>query len=616
MKKFMIAALAAGMLTACSDSAVVETPAGGGAQWGADGTGYVSLSINLPKTTSAGRTNDNDQFNDGNANEWAVNDAILVLFTQSNSQTEGEAQFQAAYQLPVNFKQNGDTDDQITATAKITKRIQAIDGDNNIKALVILNGISSGAFKCANGVAVDDKENATLKYVKADASEAAIDKGTTFSEFQAYTSNISTNAQKGLLMMNAPLTDAQSNSGSLTFTGKTVSTLSEIIADNIKYTAAEAAAAPAANIYVERAVAKVTMSTDNTTGDVPGGTGSPRTLDYEILGIALDNTNPTSYLVRNADLIDPNMMALRSASTAVQNLPTGYRMIGNETVGNDKPAAGGKALYRTYFAKDVNYDTNATLTTSEIISSYDAKWVAPAAVANSPLYCLENTFDVARMDFHNTTRAILKVQIGDGSDHYIMHNWDNAGDTWCNETEMKEKVLANIQAMAVYQGKTISEVKLKPTDSGVENVLVLESYKVDDTETTSGTNFNTAKNRIGDVYKYVNGIAYYEVRIQHFGDDLTPWNGVDTKKEWTTAPKEGTINTIYPDPQEQNYLGRYGVLRNNWYNLTVKSVKRIGTPYIPKAKDNHTPDDVINSYISVNINILSWAKREQGVDLQ
>lgn len=616
MKKFMIAALAAGMLTACSDSAVVETPAGGGAQWGADGTGYVSLSINLPKTTSAGRTNDNDQFNDGNANEWAVNDAILVLFTQGNTENEGQAKFQAAYQLPVNFKQNGDTDDQITATAKITKRIQAIDGDNNIKALVILNGISSGAFKCGNGVAVDNKDNATLKYKKADGSEADIEQGsTTFSDFQAYTSKISTDAQKGLLMLNAPLTDAQSATGSPTFSGKTVSTLSEIIADNIKNTAAAAAAAPAANIYVERAVAKVTMSNTNTNGTVPGGTSSPRTLDYKILGIALDNTNPTSYLVRNADLIDPNMMALRSASTAVQNLPTGYRMIGNETVGNDKPAAGGKALYRTYFAKDVNYDTNATLTTSEIISSYDAKWVAPAAVANSPLYCLENTFDVARMDFHNTTRAILKVQIGDGSDHYIMHNWDNAGDTWCNETEMKEKVRANIQAMAVYQGQTISEVVMEEK-ADIQNVWVLKSYKVGTTLTENGTDFETAQNRIGDVYKYENGIAYYEVRIQHFGDDLTPWNGVDTKKEWTTAPKEGTINTIYPDPQEQNYLGRYGVLRNNWYNLTVKSVKRIGTPYIPKAKDNHTPDDVINSYITVNINILSWAKRDQGVELQ
>lgn len=607
MKKFMIAALAAGMLTACSDSAVVETPAGGGAEWGADGTGYVSLSINLPKTTSVGRANDN--FEDGNANEWAVNDAILVLFTQGSTETEGDAKFQAAYQLPVNFNQSGTTTDQITATAQITKRIQAISGDQ-IKALVILNGISSGAFKCANGVAVDDKENASLKYINAAGTEQDVTVGTKFSDFQGYTSKISTDASKGLLMMNAPLTDAQSATGSVDFTGKTVSTLSEIIADNIKNTAAAAAAAPAANIYVERAVAKVTLSN----GATISGTVVAGGMNYEILGIALDNTNPTSYLVRNADLITTTMMGLRSAASAVQDLSTGYRMVGNVTVGKSKPTAG-TDMYRTYFATSTNYDGSAELDTKTTISTFDSKWVTPANISDKPLFCLENTFPVAQMVFDNTTRAILKVKIGDGSTKYIMHNWDNAGDTWCDQATMEGKVLNNIKAMAVYQGKSITDVVLEKK-AGFENVLVLKSYKVDGEATTSGDNFDTAKNRIGDVYKYVDGIAYYEVRIQHFGDDLTPWNGVDTKKEWTTAPKEGTINTIYPDPQEQNYLGRYGVLRNNWYNLTVNSVKRIGTPFIPAVTGVNTPDDVINSYISVNINILSWAKREQGVDLQ
>ena len=608
MKKFMIAALAAGMLTACSDSAVVETPAGGGAQWGADGTGYVSLSINLPKTTSAGRANDN--FDDGNDNEWAVNDAILMLFVQTTA-NEGDAEFKAAYQLPVNFETGPNS--QITATAQITKRIQAISG-GTIKALVILNGISSGVFKCDNTIAVDDKDNPTLFYTGEPGSgsytEVATD--TKFSTFQTYLSQIPTSVAKGFLMMNAPLTNAQSNTGTVNFTGKTVSTLSEIIANNIKYTAAEAAAAPAANIYVERAVAKVTMSNTNITGKVPGGTSTPRTLDYEILGIALDNTNPTSYLVRNADLINPTMMALRAASPTLPNPVTGYRMIGNETVGNDKPAAGGIALYRTYFAKDVNYNENATtLTTSNTISEYNAKWVAPANVAGSPLYCLENTFDVAHMDFHNTTRAILKVKIGDGSDHYIMHNWDNAGDTWSTQAEMEAKVEESLENMSIYSGKNISNVLLATT--GVENVLVLAGYQVNGSAVdVLSSDFAAAKARIGDIYKYANGIAYYEVRIQHFGDDLTPWN----KDEYTTAPKEGDINSIYPEPQAQNYLGRYGVLRNNWYNLTVNSVKRIGTPFIPKVKNVDTPDDVINSYISVNINILSWAKREQGVDLQ
>ena len=121
MKKFMIAALAAGMLTACSDSAVVETPAGGGAQWGADGTGYVSLSINLPKTTSAGRTNDNDQFEDGLPSEYAVNDAVLLLFKGSSG--EALSTFQGAYKLPVHFASGDPT--QITSTANITKRIKA-----------------------------------------------------------------------------------------------------------------------------------------------------------------------------------------------------------------------------------------------------------------------------------------------------------------------------------------------------------------------------------------------------------------------------------------------------------------------------------------------------------
>lgn len=610
MKKFMIAALAAGMLTACSDSAVVETPAGGGAQWGADGTGYVSLSINLPKTTSAGR--DNDKFDDGNANEWAVNDAILVLFTQASGETEGQAQFQAAYQLPVNFNQTGTTTDQITATALITKRIQAISGDK-IKALVILNGISSGAFKCGNGVAVDDKNTPNLKYVDAEGHENAIAQGTLFSAFQAYTSKISTDAQKGLLMLNAPLTNAQSNTGDLNFSGKTVSTLSEIIADNIKNTAAAAADAPAANIYVERAVAKVTMSTTGLTGSIVNGNG----LTYTILGIALDNTNPTSYLVRNADLIDATTdattMGLRSASTAVKNLTTGYRMVGNETVGIDKPGSSTN-LYRTYFAESTNYAGTAALETETDIDNYT--WTAPGDVATNPLFCLENTFPVNQMVFDNTTRAILKVKIDNGiGDRYILHNWDNAGDTWCDQTTMENNVLNNIKAMAVYQGKAITDVVLEDK-AGIENVLVLKSYKVGGVETTSGTDFETAQNRIGDVYKYVDGIAYYEVRIQHFGDDLTPWN----KDECTDgiAPKEGGINTIYPTgvSQDGNYLGRYGVLRNNWYNLTVNSVKRIGTPFIPKVKNVDTPDDVINSYISVNINILSWAKRDQGVELQ
>lgn len=100
--------------------------------------------------------------------------------------------------------------------------------------------------------------------------------------------------------------------------------------------------------------------------------------------------------------------------------------------------------------------------------------------------------------------------------------------------------------------------------------------------------------------------------IKHFGDQLTPWNTWETDPN---KPSAGGIDQIYPTTnRDANYLGRYGVVRNNWYELKINSVKRPGKPAINTPKD--TPDDELNSYISVSINILSWPKRSQDVDLQ
>ena len=60
-------------------------------------------------------------------------------------------------------------------------------------------------------------------------------------------------------------------------------------------------------------------------------------------------------------------------------------------------------------------------------------------------------------------------------------------------------------------------------------------------------------------------------------------------------------------------MGRYGVVRNNWYELEVNSIKGIGYAVIPPT--NKVPDDVLDQYISVKINILSWAKRSQSEEL-
>ena len=115
------------------------------------------------------------------------------------------------------------------------------------------------------------------------------------------------------------------------------------------------------------------------------------------------------------------------------------------------------------------------------------------------------------------------------------------------------------------------------------------------------------KAAVGSVVCYKGGVSYYTVRIKHFGDDLTPW------KNGELDVKPGSV---YPDgtkTAENNWLGRYGVLRNNWYDIEVTGVKGLGSATIPELTG--TTDDELESYIAVRINVLSWAKRTQGAVL-
>ncbi|MDE5880249.1 MAG: Mfa1 fimbrilin C-terminal domain-containing protein [Muribaculaceae bacterium] len=115
------------------------------------------------------------------------------------------------------------------------------------------------------------------------------------------------------------------------------------------------------------------------------------------------------------------------------------------------------------------------------------------------------------------------------------------------------------------------------------------------------------------VYKYKGGKAFYEVRIKHFGDDLTPWNPDDHSTASTIEESYGPTLA----ERKRNYLGRYGIVRNNWYDLNVSTIKRLGPPVDPAKWDDSwpgKPDDNKDEYIAVILRVLSWAKRTQNVE--
>lgn len=596
LNKFLLSAIAAASMTACSDSPeIVDNNKG---HWNADGTGYVSLSISMPDNVgSKGSRANNDIFEKGDDNEYAVKNATLVIFS-GDTDDEASMKIEAAYDLPLSFTTEGGDGNQIISKGKLTKQINKIT-KTYAKALVILN-MPSNLHLDGNKLTYD------VTTTGAPSTTTETFNGT-FTDFQALQSklNVDVDDTKGFTMTNAPLTKGQSGT-TVPTTGETT-TLATINKDNIKPTAEEASNHPAAEIYVERSVAKVTVN--NSTGTTPTITTNTN-IKYSIDGYVLDNTNTTSYIVRNADETATKWYNLKSKSASVSGSDQ-YRFIGTS------PVYG--SYYRTYWAKDPNYtnpagETGQAKVGLETNTTYDT-----FTSIDKASYCRENTFDVENQTQENTTRAILRVQMWTGEDGnkghtYYMYN-DDATTFTDNLASAANNIVNNLAG--VPSGTTVQEVVLEGLVNGkakIKHIKINSSA----TEVSDGNIFESLKNYFGDITVYTNGYAYYPVLIKHFGDQLTPWNITDAaKKEWTTQPSAGGIDQIYPNGdsnRDANYLGRYGVVRNNWYELKINSVKRPGKPAINTPKD--TPDDELESYISVSINILSWAKRSQDVDLQ
>lgn len=591
LNKFLLSAIAAASLTACSDSPeIVDNNKG---HWNADGTGYVSLSISMPDNVgSKGSRTTNDDFHKGDDKEYVVKKALLIIFTSTNKDaTEGLYTCEAAYDLTTNFtkEDNG----QIGATSKVTQKINQIDANKYAKALVILNAPDDFIANANDKLSISGSEFTGP-----------------FNDFKGKTATLSTNLADGFTMTNAPLTTAQSTSS--TEPSGSTSTLADIDKTKILPTQEQASTQPASTIYVERSVAKVTVNNNITTAK-PLPENSK--FNIEIKSFALNNTNKESHIVRN---VDNSWKTYVSQASSVSSYDDKYRFVGYK----EPITFNGENHYRTYWAKDPNYDGNATLE-----KNLPTNWEETFG-STHPLYCLENTFNVASQTHRNTTRVVVKAEIKDKNntgDAETLYMWNNDANTLANINAFKTTATGGTSTVGsavkeanklydvIATGKTIKEIGLSTNDGYV----TVSSITFDgEAAISTGAAFDAVKNYFGDIAKYNNGEVYYSVLIKHFGDRLTPWNAGEWGTDESKKPQSGNnVNAIYPNTnRDNNYLGRYGVVRNNWYEINLNKINKIGTPDIDYDKD--TPDDELDSYISVSINILSWAKRKQDVDLQ
>lgn len=565
-------AVIAAMTASCSSN---EDLGNAGTGTNESGVGYATFSINLP-TTSGTRADGDPTFEDGDANEYDVFNATLLVFKKGT--TAGEGNYTLAETVDLGSMQpwKNPSETGVTTQAKITAKLSNVDKSGDYFALVLLN----------NGSGSDAK--VTLPSV-----------GDTFSAWNAATNAKATftDTKKGFYMANAPLYNA---------TDKSVTTLVAI--DNSKIFPTEAQASSgdaAADIYVERGLAKVTLKNTSTDEKSVAASSSYAGDKVKINNWALDVTNKKTFPIHNVDGLSTDYEDIwKNEPAAGSSNPSNQRFVDNNDLTNVK---------RVYWGTDPNYkETNLSAETTESKTAREEnfnyiKKENLTADPNKPLYCLENTFNLDNMKQGQTTRVIFKASYtpkdftpADGKTFYKI---GTSVALW-KESELKDHIKAAVTKVITdaTEGNTTIDLAAEGnniTTAGNHEIkaanITVTGHIVTDAEAKAVSD-KVGLTKDAGISTYANGESYYIARIKHFGDVLTPWN----------SGAYGTNNLAY--------LGRYGMLRNNWYELNVQSVSGPGYPDVPEVKPN-TPDDEDDQYIKVSVKILSWAKRSQDVNL-
>lgn len=566
-------AVIAAMTASCSSNEDLGT-AGPGTGTNETGVGYATFTINLP-SVSGTRAADagGAEMDEGTAKEYAVKSATALIFQKYGSD-EGSCKFVESVDLPTAAADwTDDATDGITTTKKLVAKLTNVDTKNQYYVLVLLNNNKNktGGVKVALPTVGQSYNEWNSQILTPSVDDLAAD--------------------NDFYMANAPLKGTASPT-----------TLVTINKENI-YSSKEKAEAgtSAATVYVERGVAKMSVTDPTTKTVIDKATNNPTKSTVKFNNWALDITNKKTYAVHNID-------GLSTDFSAIWTTP---RFIGTNS--------------RVYWGKDPNYNLDhLNKTDKEAEREAEFNFIKATSGINKTFtesaYCLENTFNLANMYQGQTTRVIFKATYTpkdaagnpladkDGT-FYTIGNMT----TILNEAALKTAV--NTAATSVLPGCTVDYTNLKTEGS---HVITLADIK-DSTGTTlvadkdySGKTGTVIVKEINDklglidgaghaeamvgINTYAQGVTYYIARVKHFGS-LTPWN---------SGESYGTDNG--------KYLGRYGMLRNNWYDLTVGNVYGPGYPGVPPVDPNQ-PDDENEKYLSVSVKILSWAKRSDTVDL-
>lgn len=563
-------AVMATALVACSSND--DLASNGKDNVGKTGEAYASFRINLPTTsgTRAVDPNTGTEFDGGTAAEYEVKNGTILIFDASTDKFVTSAEL-GTMNPWTDVKTNG-----VTTSAIATVKLSNVTVGGNYNALVLLN---------------NDVDAATKKVTLPTTTETYAAWSKAFDKVNAE-KYASTDC---IFMANAPM-----------YTGTTTEPTTLVKINNVCASPEEAQAKAATVVYVERGLAKVTME-DFTTRVYSIDAGTYEGGNVEIKAWQLDVTNKSTFPVHQTG----GLSKVTTGFADIWNTPRFYD--GTNSV-----------FKRVYWGVDPNYNNSDYQTLENCKTAFNMitkDKVVGEAGKDHPQYCLENTFDLDNMKQGQTTRVVFKAVFTpkgfESATDKTFYKIGNNTAIW-TKAKLEEQIkTVALTAMgitsAAEQAKYGVDLTKGSNISGVagQHLIAAENITFDPGEGTTTSQVtsaivNTVNEKLGlkeeggkittGISTYLNGEAYYIARIKHF-NELTPW----------------TAGTPYGD-DNASFLGRYGVLRNNWYDLSVTSISGLGYPDVPEVKPT-LPDDENDQYVNVEVKILSWAKRSQQIKL-
>lgn len=233
-------------------------------------------------------------------------------------------------------------------------------------------------------------------------------------------------------------------------------------------------------------------------------------------------------------------------------------------------------------------------------------WTAPKDIE----YCLENTMDAggANQNYNNTTKMIIQAKFAP-TGVTLGTSWFRVGGV----------VLTFDELNASYENASITD---KPKyEEFLDKLLNI----VDDDGNVVTPRKKGWKGEIG----YTTEVALSDLDAVANGGykAATVTAGNYLIEYFQRSFCYYDVNLKHDNRVEPFLLGRWGVVRNNAYTVTINKISQPGLPYIPDPTDpdivdpsnpdpnNPTPDDQESAFIAVSITINNWTTWSQGVDL-